>query len=145
MRVLLCADEPYDVHAALRDALAERGHEVVPLGAVADGQEHNWAELGQRAAARVARGDCQMGVLLCWSGTGITMAANKVAGARAALCVDAFAARAARQWNDANLLCLSNRSLAPEVAREILAAWFGSEVLPEARAGLDALRAIDRR
>lgn len=145
MRIALAADEPYEVHATLQAELQRRGHELVPFGAIADGCEHDWAAIGEQAGAAVADGRCEMGVLLCWSGTGICMAANKQAGVRAALCGDAVTARAARHWNDANVLCLSNRTLSPDLARELLDAWFEAAPLPEAHEGIAHLADSDRR
>ena len=101
MRVALCSDEPYPVHAIVRALLEARGHEVVPFGAVADGQEAPWADVAEQAALAVASGACDEGVFFCWTGTGISMAANKVPGVRAALCTDPGTAAGARVWNHA--------------------------------------------
>jgi ribose 5-phosphate isomerase B len=93
----------------------------------------------------VAKGECDEGIFFCWSGTGISMAANKVAGIRAALCSDPGAARAARVWNHANVLCLSNRTLSHDMAKEILAAWLDTEPGTQGSAGVRRLRAVDGR
>jgi ribose 5-phosphate isomerase B len=145
MRIALCSDEPYPVHDVIRAELERRGHAVVPFGAVATGKEEPWPTVAETAAMAVAGGACDEGIFLCWSGTGISMAANKVAGIRAALCNDARTAEAARVWNQANVLCLSNRSLSPDVARETLAAWF--ETVPDDRGaqGVRALAEVDAR
>jgi ribose 5-phosphate isomerase B len=82
-----------------------------------------WADVAHDVAQRVARGEAQQGVLFCWTGTGVSIAANKVPGVRAALCGDAETARGARLWNDANVLCLSLRTTTPILAREIINAW----------------------
>jgi ribose 5-phosphate isomerase B len=124
VKVALCSDEPYPVHEVLRTELERLGHQVVEFGAVRSGHEEPWAAVAEEAALAVARGDCHEGVFACWSGTGISMAANKVPGIRAALCTDPGTARAARTWNAANVLCLSNRLLSTDMAREMLAAWF---------------------
>src|SRR5271170_1078296 len=97
MRIALSSDEPYPVHATVRALLEQRGHEVVPLGAVATGKEAPWAEVAEEAALAVASGACAEGIFFCWTGTGISMAANKVAGIRAALCTDAGTAAGARR------------------------------------------------
>ena len=89
MRIAFCSDEPYPVHDVIRRELEARGHEVVAFGAVASGEEVPWADVAEEAALAVARGDCDEGVFSCWTGTGISIAANKVAGIRAALCADA--------------------------------------------------------
>jgi ribose 5-phosphate isomerase B len=145
MRIALCADEPYPVHAALRAELQARGHEVVPFGAIATGVEVPWAPAAEAAAQAVASGDCEEGIFLCWTGTGICMAANKVAGIRAALCADLGTAAGARVWNHANVLCLSHRTLSDDMAREILAAWFDTETGTVGAEGVQALVDVDGR
>jgi ribose 5-phosphate isomerase B len=113
-----------DEHTALTDAvraeLASRGHAV---HVVADG---HWVEVGHAVGEAVASGRCETGVLFCWTGTGASIAANKVAGVRAALCTDAATAAGARTWNDANVLVMGLRLTSPEVAREMLDAWFAT-------------------
>jgi len=145
MRIALCSDEPYPVHATLRRAIEARGHTVVPFGAIASAHEEPWADVAEAAALSVARGDCDEGVFACWSGTGICMAANKVAGIRAALCADPGAASAARVWNHANVLCLSNRTLSDDMAREILDAWFDTEPGTRGAEGVTRMNAVDER
>jgi ribose 5-phosphate isomerase B len=80
--------------------------------------------VGRTVAEAVVRGEADTGVLFCWTGTGASIAANKVRGARAALCTDAATAAGARRWNDANVLVMSLRLTSPQVAREMLDAWF---------------------
>jgi len=133
------------VHATVRGWLEQRGHEVVPFGSVASGEETPWALAAEQAAAAVARGECDQGVFFCWTGTGISMAANKVAGIRAALCTDPGQASGARVWNHANVLCLSNRTLADDLATEILEAWFDTEPGERGGAGVADLAAVDER
>jgi ribose 5-phosphate isomerase B len=145
VRIAFCSDEPYPVHQVIRDELLRRGHEVVPFGAPASGREEPWAPVAEQAAQAVASGQCDQGVFLCWSGTGISMAANKVAGIRAALCTDPKTAEAARVWNHANVLCLSNRLLSGDLAKEILAAWFDTPVGDQGAAGVALLRDLDQR
>lgn len=145
MRVAVCSDEPYPVHRVVIDALKARGHEVVPMGAVATGEDAPFAAVAEAAALRVARGDCEEGVFFCWTGTGISIAANKVPGIRAALCGDAQTAVGARVWNHANVLCLSNRTLSADVAKEIVAAWLDTDPGTDGAAGVDGLRAVDAR
>jgi len=93
----------------------------------------------------VASGESDEGVLFCYTGTGASMAANKVPGIRAALCGDAETARGACWWNDANVLVLSLRATSPEVAKEILEAWFSETVQPEEIATIDQLKEIEAR
>ncbi len=145
MRIALCSDEPYPVHAAVRRWLEERGHEVEPFGAIATGTDAPWATVAEEAARSVASGRCDQGIFFCWTGTGISMAANKVAGIRAALCSDPGQASGARVWNHANVLCLSNRTLADDMAREILTAWFGTDPGDRGSAGVADLAAVDER
>jgi ribose 5-phosphate isomerase B len=145
MRIALVSDEPYPVHSTVRDWLAERGHEVVPFGSVATGEESPWALAAEQAAEAVARGDCDQGIFFCWTGTGISMAANKVSGIRAALCSDPGQAAGARVWNHANVLCLSNRTLADDLAKEILQVWFDTEPGERGGAGVADLAGVDER
>jgi ribose 5-phosphate isomerase B len=145
MKIALCSDEPYPVHALVTSELQARGHTVVPFGSAASNEEEPWAEVAERAALAVAGGACDEGIFFCWSGTGISMAANKVAGIRAALCSDPGAARAARIWNHANVLCLSNRTLSTDIAKEILAAWLDTEPGTQGADGVDRLNAVDQR
>jgi len=145
MRVALCSDEPYPVHELVRAQLEARGHDVAAFGSVATGKDAPWAEVAEQAALAVASGQCDEGVFFCWSGTGISIAANKVAGIRAALCSDPGAARAARIWNHANVLCLSNRTLSTDMAKEILEAWFETAPGREGEAGVRRLAEVDSR
>jgi len=129
MKAALGSDEKTALTDAVRDDLEQRGHEVVLVGP--PGGEHiEWAEAGQRVGELVAKGDVETGVLFCWTGTGASMAANKVPGVRAALCTDAATAAGARKWNDANVLVMGLRLTTPEVARELLDVWFATEPDP---------------
>jgi len=145
VRIALCSDEPYRVHQTIAAELERRGHTVVPFGAVKTGAETPWAPAAEEAALAVSRGDVDEGVLLCWTGTGICMAANKVPGIRAALCGDAATAAGARVWNHANVLCLSNRTLSDDTAKEILAAWLDTPPGDKGSAGVALLHAMEER
>jgi ribose 5-phosphate isomerase B len=123
MRIALGSDERTTLTDAVADDLRKRGHEVVLVGPPG-GQALGWAEVGRRVGELVAGGATDTAVLCCWTGTGASIAANKVAGVRAALCTDAETARGARRWNDANVLVLSLRLVSPPVASEMLDAWF---------------------
>ncbi len=105
--------------------MRSRGHQVDLAGPLA-GEPLQWMDVARAVAERVSRAEVEQGVLCCWTGTGVSMAANKVPGVRAALCGDAETARGARAWNDANLLCLSLRAITEAVAGEILEAWFSA-------------------
>ncbi len=93
-------------------------------GALTESEDSRWPVVGQRVGMMVASGECAEGVLFCYTGTGVTMAANKVPGVRAALCGDAQTAAGARRWNHANLLVMSLRATSTEEATEMLDAWF---------------------
>jgi ribose 5-phosphate isomerase B len=145
MRIALCSDEPYPVNAIVRALLSERGHDVVAFGAALDGKEAPWAEVAERAALAVASGACDEGISFCWTGTGISIAANKVPGIRAALCTDAATAAAARVWNHANVLCLSNRLVSQDVAKEIVEAWLSTPLGDKGADGVERLRRVEER
>lgn len=121
MRVIVGSDEQGALPQAVVAALVEAGHEPVLAGALDAGGE--WAQIGRDVGRRVAAGEAELGVLFCWTGTGVSIAANKVAGVRAALCADAETARLARRYNHANVLVLSLRATSEQVGREILAAF----------------------
>lgn len=129
MRVAVGSDERTELTDAVVKNLEERGHDVTLVGPPA-GQGAEWAEVGQRVAEAVVKGEADTGVLFCWTGTGSSMAANKVPGARAALCTDAQTAEGARKWNDANVLVMSLRSTSSPVAIEMLDRWFSTQVDP---------------
>jgi ribose 5-phosphate isomerase B len=123
MRVAVSTDERVGVAEAVVEGLRRRGHEPVPHGAYVEDERSDWAWASERAARDVVEGRAERAVVCCWTGTGASIAANKVAGARAALCVDAETARGARRWNDANVLALSLRTTSEAVLEEILDAW----------------------
>ena len=133
MRLALAADDLTGVAADVAAALRERGHEVAAVhGALAEGERDDWAWASEAAARDVAEGRADQAVVCCWTGTGASIAANKVNGVRAALCADAATAEGARRWNDANVLALSLRTTSPAVLEEILDAWFDAEPSPDA-------------
>jgi ribose 5-phosphate isomerase B len=124
MRVSVAADELTGVADALPEELRRRGHEPILHGAYADGERDDWAWASETAARDVAEGRAEQAIVACWTGTGASIAANKVHGVRAALCGDAATADGARRWNDANVLALSLRLTSPAELEEILDAWF---------------------
>ena len=126
MRISLAADELTGVAAAVPDELRRRGHEPIVHGAYAGGERPDWAWASEAAARDVAEGRAEQAVVACWTGTGASIAANKVPGIRAALCVDAQTAEGARRWNGANVLALSLRLTSPAELSEILDAWFAA-------------------
>ena len=127
MRIAVSADELTGVAAALPDELRRRGHEPILHGALSDAERPDWAWASETAARDVAEGRAEQAVVACWTGTGASIAANKVSGVRAALCVDAATADGARRWNDANVLALSLRLTSPAQLEEILDAWFAGD------------------
>jgi ribose 5-phosphate isomerase B len=127
MRIAVAADERTGVAEAVVEALRTRGHEVLSHGALNDDERDDWAWASEAAARDVAEGRAEQAVVACWTGTGASIAANKVPGIRAALCADAETARGARRWNDANVLALSLRTTSEAVLEEILDGWFDAE------------------
>jgi ribose 5-phosphate isomerase B len=126
VRIAIAADELTGVAEALPQELRRRGHEPVPHGVYAEGERDDWAWASEAAAREVAEGSAEQAVVACWTGTGASIAANKVHGVRAALCGDAATAEGARRWNDANVLALSLRSTSEAELVEILDAWFSA-------------------
>jgi ribose 5-phosphate isomerase B len=123
VRISVAADELTGVADALPEELRRRGHEVILHGAYLDDERPDWAWASERAARDVAEGRAEQAVVACWTGTGASIAANKVRGVRAALCADAQTADGARRWNDANVLALSLRLTSQAALEEILEAW----------------------
>ncbi len=126
-RIAVGSDERTPLTDAVIEDLSKRGYGVDLFGALSSG-DANWPVVAREVAERVATRKGGQGILFCWTGTGVSMAANKVPGARAALCADAETARGARKWNDANILCMSLRLTSPTVAKEVLDAWFSTGV-----------------
>jgi ribose 5-phosphate isomerase B len=124
VRIAVSADELTGIAQALPDELRRRGHEPILHGAYDQSERPDWAWASEAAARDVADGRAEQAVVACWTGTGASIAANKVTGIRAALCVDAQTADGARKWNDANVLALSLRSTSQAELEEILDAWF---------------------
>jgi len=146
MRVAVAADERTGVADAVVEELRRRGHEPILHGALSDGEPDAWAWASEAAARDVAEGRAEQGVVCCWTGTGASIAANKVTGVRAALCGDAPTAAGARRWNDANVLALSLRATSEAELAEILDAWFDALASEESadRANVAHLAEIER-
>jgi ribose 5-phosphate isomerase B len=123
MRIAFGADEESSLTAAMRGHLERSGHEVTHI---APGLE--WPEVGRQVGEAVARGEVERGVVCCYTGTGVAMAANKVTGVRAALCTDAPTAAGSRRWNDANVLAIGLRLASEVVSAEMLDAFTTTEV-----------------
>ena len=139
MRIVVGADDEGPVADSVLEDLRRRGHDVTVL------EREQWPDVARKVAEAVAAGEADQGVLFCWTGTGTSMAANKVPGARAALVWDPWIAEGARRWNDANVLVMSLKRTTPEAAGEILEAWFGvDEPDPDEAANIARLSELDR-
>ena len=147
MRISVAADELTGIATTLLGELERRGHHTVGHGALGEGERNDWAWASEAAARDVAEGRAQQAVVCCWTGTGASIAANKVDRVRAALCLDAATAGGARRWNDANVLALSLRATSEAELREILDAWFAGRPSSDAgdRANVEHLGEIERR
>jgi ribose 5-phosphate isomerase B len=127
MKIAVAADERTGIAEAVVDELRRRGHEPLLHGVLDDAERDDWAWASEAAARDVADGRADQAVVCCWTGTGASIAANKVAGIRAALCGDGPTAAGARRWNDANVLALSLRATSEAELVEILDAWFATD------------------
>jgi ribose 5-phosphate isomerase B len=127
MRIAVAADERVGIAAEIEAELSRRGHETIVHGALSDAERDDWAWASEAAARDVAEGRAEQAIVCCWTGTGASIAANKVDGARAALCTDPETADGARRWNDANVLALSLQRTTSGGLGPILDAWFGGE------------------
>ena len=146
MKIAVAADERTGVAEAVVEELRRRGHDPIVHGALADGERDDWAWASEAAARDVAEGRAEQGIVCCWTGTGASIAANKVHGIRAALCGDAETARGARKWNNANVLALSLRATSQAELAEILDAWFAAGPSDDAddRANIEHVDEIGR-
>lgn len=137
------SDDATPLTDALLDQLAARGCDVLRFGAVLDGGT-DWPSIARAVGESVREGRAEYGIVCCWTGTGVSIAANKVRGVRAALCADAETARGARRWNDANVLALSLRATAIPVALEILEAFLETPPSAEAkdRTAIDGIETV---
>jgi ribose 5-phosphate isomerase B len=129
MKLAIGADERTHLTDDVVREVESRGHDVVLFGHLQDDKIF-WPEVARQVAESVAQGQADEGILFCWTGTGVSLAANKVTGIRAALCADAETAKGARLWNQANVLCISLRATSAAVAQEILDAWFDTAYQP---------------
>lgn len=140
MKIMLGTDDSDALVSSVADSLRARGHEVVELPV------SEWPRVARRVGEGVAGGEADQGVLFCWTGTGTSMAANKVPGVRAALAWDPWIARGAREWNDANVLVMSLKKNDAEQAEAILDAWLAVERPdPDELANIEALKELDEK
>jgi ribose 5-phosphate isomerase B len=139
MKIVVGADDEGPVADTVVDELRSRGHDVTML------ERGQWPDVARKVGETVASGEADQGVLFCWTGTGTSMAANKISGVRAALVWDPWIAEGARRWNDANVLVMSLKRTEPETAKEILDAWFGvAEPDPDEVENIARLGELDR-
>ncbi len=144
MKIAVASDERTHLTDRVVESLKERGHAPELSGPLA-GEDMAWPVASQQLAERVAKGESDEGVLFCWTGTGATIAANKVPGVRAALVRDAETAKGARWWNDANVLVMSLRAMSTAIAMEILDAWFSEKFRVEEQECIEQVRRIERK
>jgi len=144
MKIAVGSDERTHLTDFVIEELKKKGIELELHGPLS-GELVQWAEVAEKVAERVADRVCDQGILFCWTGTGVSIAANKVPGVRAALCSDAETARGARKWNDANVLAMSLRLTSPTVAKEILEAWFGSMPEKEEIPNIERVKTIEEK
>ena len=144
MKIAVGSDERTHLTDFVIDELKARGIELELYGPLAE-DDIGWTEVAQRVAEKVKDGLCDQGILFCWTGTGVSIAANKVPGIRAALCGDAQTAQGARKWNDANVLAMSLRVTSQTVAKEILEAWFSADPKEEEKPNIEKVSEIERK
>lgn len=144
-RVAVGSDDTYGVAYFIVKYLEDRGFEPVSFGSLKTGRPYPWVLVGREVGEAVAKGEVDWGIVVCYTGTGVSIVANKVKGVRAALCTDAETARGARLWNDANVLALSARLTTEYKAKEILDAWIETRGIDETEKGnIDMLKEMDR-
>ncbi|HEY7534997.1 MAG TPA: RpiB/LacA/LacB family sugar-phosphate isomerase [Thermodesulfobacteriota bacterium] len=144
MKIAVGSDERTNLTDFVIQELKKRGIELELHGPLI-GESIQWAEVAQNVAESVVNGNCDQGILFCWTGTGVSLAANKVPGIRAALCTDAETARGARKWNDANILALSLRLTSPIIAKEIIDAWFSSSLDEQEVPNVEKVKSIEEK
>jgi ribose 5-phosphate isomerase B len=141
VKIAYAADDDNDTTRAVVEHLTTQGHEVVRLA-----RSEQWPDIGASVGRAVASGEADYGVVMCWTGTGTAIAANKVPGVRAALAWDPWIARGARLWNDANVLAMSLKRLAPDVAVEVVQAFLDTpEPDADEAANIARVAEIERR
>ncbi len=146
MRIAIGSDEKTHLTDLIVQEIEKRGHTVELFGPLRD-ENSSWPQVARQVAESVRKGSADEGLVCCWTGTGVSIAANKVPGIRAALCGDAETARGARLWNRANVLCLSLRATPEAIAKEILDAWFNTPlgIDPEDVAAVEQVGEIESR
>ncbi len=148
LRVALAADHGgYPLKAELLPWIRARGHEVLDLGAFALEPDDDYPDFAEAAGQALVSGRAERAIIVCGSGVGASIAANKIPGIRASLCHDTYSARQGVEHDDMNVLCLGARVVGVELARELVAAFlhatFGGEQRHRRR--LEKVLAIERR
>jgi ribose 5-phosphate isomerase B len=144
-RVAVGSDMAHDTAAAIARHLEDRGYAVVRCGAVG-GPDTPWPGVAEEVARLVASGGVDTAVLCCWTGTGVSIAANKVPGVRAALCTNADVARGARRWNDANVLAIGLSTTEADDGVAIVDAWLETDDIdPDEAANIAEVAELERR
>jgi ribose 5-phosphate isomerase B len=144
MKIAVGSDEKTHLTDFVIDELSSRGIDIELHGPL-NNEDIQWTDVAHKVAERVKDGSCEQGILFCWTGTGVAIAANKVPGIRAALCTDAQTAEGARKWNDANILTMSLRGTSPIVAKEILDSWFSSSAEEEEKLNISKVSEIEKK
>ena len=124
MKIAVSTDERTHLVDVILSELKKRGHEVVYFGPGEGEEPVDWPDVTREAVEQVAQAQADEAIVMCWTGTGCTIVANKIPGIRAALCHDAETAKGARIWNHANVLALSLRATPEPILSEILDRWF---------------------
>lgn len=144
MRIAIGSDDLYPAALFLKEYLEKKGHQLILVGSLKTNKPEPWPQVGFEVGELVARREVDFGIVICYTGTGVSIAANKVRGVRAALVFDAKTAKGARMWNDANVLALSGRLTSPEVAKEIIEAWLETtEIDPSEASNIETLKRYD--
>lgn len=144
MKIAIGSDERNHLTDFVIDRLQEMGLELDMHGPL-NNDDIQWTDVAKEVAEKVSSNQCDQGILFCWSGTGVSIAANKVPGVRAALCTDAETASSARKWNDANVLAMSLRTTSPTVAEEMINAWLSSSPEEEEQENIRKISEIEKK
>ena len=143
-KISLGSDDLYPVALFLKEELKRRGYDVLVHGSLISGKVEPWPDVAKEVCRDVISGEAKTGIVICYTGTGVSIAANKIKGIRAALCYDAETARGARLWNDANVLALSGRLTSNQVAKENLDAWLSTTQIDESeRKNIEKLKELE--
>lgn len=146
MKIAIASDDIYPVAKFIMDYLKSKGFEVTPYASLKTGKSEPWPNVAYEVAKAVAQGKYDYGIIICYTGTGVSIVANKVKGIRAALCFDAKSAEGARLWNNANILALSARLTSEEIAKEIINSWFSvKEMDPTEKRNIDRVKKIEEQ